>query len=118
MVKELEQRFPPPAAIEKKSDKKAFVKLFGVYLRVENVLQHYDEFANLKALQNVDMNDPAAVEEFKAKHYLNDEDLVALQAIKMPSERKIQDYRSTYNNVREWLRRKKSVNDKEKSMID
>jgi type I restriction enzyme R subunit len=49
VVKELEQRFPDPAAIEKEADKKAFAKLFGEYLRVENVLQNYDEFASLKA---------------------------------------------------------------------
>lgn len=118
VVKELEQRFPDPSAIEKESDKKAFAKLFGEYLRVENVLQNYDEFASLKSLQSVDLNDPEAVEAFKAKHYLNDEDLAALQAIKIPAERKIQDYRSTYNDVRDWLRREKSSNDKEKSTID
>ena len=118
VVKELEQRFPDPSAIEKESDKKAFAKLFGEYLRVENVLQNYDEFASLKALHNVDTNDPAAVEEFKAKHYLSDDDLAALQAIKIPTERKIQDYRSTYNDVRDWLRREKSGAEKEKSTID
>jgi len=118
VVRELEQRFPDPSAIEKESDKKAFAKLFGEYLRVENVLQNYDEFASLKALQNVDMNDPAAVEAFKAKHYLSDEDLATLQTIKIPAERKIQDYRSTYNDVRDWLRREKSSAEKEKSTID
>jgi len=118
VVKELEQCFPDPAAIEKESDKKAFAKLFGEYLRVENVLQNYDEFASLKDLQSVDMNDPAAVEAFKAKHYLDDAALVALQAIKMPADRKIQDYRSTYNDVRDWLRREKSSSEKEKSNID
>jgi type I restriction enzyme R subunit len=118
VVKELEQRFPDPAGIEKEADKKAFVKLFGEYLRVENVLQNYDEFASLKALQNVDLNDLAAVETFKAKHYLSDDDLAALQAIKMPNERIIQDYRSTYNDVRDWLRREKSSTDKEQSTID
>ncbi|MEQ1835605.1 MAG: HsdR family type I site-specific deoxyribonuclease [Candidatus Nitrotoga sp.] len=56
VVSELEQRFPDPAAIEKEADKKVFAKLFGEYLRVENVLQNYDEFASLKALQYVDMN--------------------------------------------------------------
>ena len=55
VVRELEQRFPDPANIEKEVDKKAFAKLFGEYLRVENILQNYDEFASLKALQNVDM---------------------------------------------------------------
>ncbi|WP_211364158.1 type I restriction endonuclease subunit R, EcoR124 family [Propionivibrio limicola] len=118
VVRELEQRFPDPSAIEKESDKKAFAKLFGEYLRVENVLQNYDEFASLKDLQSVDMNNPAAVEEFKARHYLSDEDLATLQAIKIPAERKIQDYRSTYNDVRDWLRREKSGAEKEKSTID
>lgn len=118
VVKELEQCFPDPAAIEKEADKKAFAKLFGEYLRVENVLQNYDEFASLKALQSVNMNDPAAVEAFKAQHYVSDEDLAALQAITLPAERKIQDYRSTYNDVRDWLRREKSGAQKDKSTID
>ena len=118
VVKELEQRFPNPAEIVKESDKKAFAKLFGEYLRVENVLQNYDEFASLKALQSVDMSDPQAVEAFKAQHYLNDDDLATLQAIQMPAERKIQDYRSSYNDVRDWLRREKSADEKDKSTID
>ena len=118
VVRELEERFPDPSAIEKEADKKAFAKLFGEYLRIENVLQNYDEFASLEALQDVDMSDPAAVEEFKAKYYLSDEELAALQTIHIPPERKIQDYRSTYNDVREWLRREKSANDKEQSTID
>ena len=118
VVQELEARFPDPAAIEKESDKKAFAKLFGEYLRVENVLQNYDEFASLKELQSVDLADPAAVETFKAKHYLSDEDLTTLQAITLPPERKVQDYRSTYNDVRDWLRREKAGAEKEKSTID
>jgi type I restriction enzyme R subunit len=118
VVGELEQRFPDPTAIEKEADKKAFAKLFGEYLRVENVLQNYDEFASLKTLQDVDMNDPEAVEAFKAEHYLNDEDLAALQAIRIPAERKIQDYRSTYNDIRYWLRHEKTAKDEEKSTID
>jgi len=118
VVRELEQRFPDPAAIEKEADKKAFAKLFGEYLRVENVLQNYDEFASLKELQSVDMTDPVAVEAFKAKHYLSDDDVCSLQAITLPAERKIQDYRSTYNDVRDWLRREKAGAEKEKSTID
>ena len=118
VVNELETRFPDPSAIEKEADKKAFAKLFGEYLRVENVLQNYDEFASLKELQSVDLADPAAVETFKAKHYLSDEDLTTLQAITLPPERKVQDYRSTYNDVRDWLRREKAGAEKEKSTID
>ncbi|BDX01285.1 DEAD/DEAH box helicase [Marinomonas pontica] len=118
VVSELEQRFPDPSAIEKESDKKDFAKLFGEYLRVENVLQNYDEFATLKALQDVDMSDEEAVEAFKTEHYLDDEKLAELQAIRLPAERKIQDYRSTYNDVRDWQRRQKSADEKEKSTID
>jgi type I restriction enzyme R subunit len=118
IVKELEQRFPNPDEIFKESDKKAFAKLFGEYLRVENVLQNYDEFASLKELQTVDMNDAEAVEAFKTKHYLSDEDVVKLQSIYMPAERKIQDYRSSYNDIRDWLSREKSAEEKEKSTID
>lgn len=118
VVAELQQRFPNPEEIAKESDKKAFAKLFGEYLRVENVLLNYDEFASLKALQSVNMDDPVEVEAFKAQHYLNDDDLKALQAIKIPAERKIQDYRSTYNDIRDWLRREKSAADKDNSTID
>jgi len=118
VVKELEQRFLDPAEIVKESDKKAFVKLFGEYLRVENILQNYDEFASLKALQGIDMSDPQAVENFKAQHCLSDDDLATLQTIRIPSERKIQDYRSTYNDIRDWLRRERSAAEKDKSSID
>jgi type I restriction enzyme R subunit len=82
------------------------------------VLQNYDEFASLKAMQNVDMNDPKAVEVFKAEHYLDDEKLAELQTIRLPAERKVQDYRSTYNDIRDWQRRQKSAEEKEKSTID
>lgn len=118
VIQELEQRFPDPTAIEKESDKKAFAKLFGEYLRVENLLQNYDEFASLKALQNVDLSDPEAVEAFKAQYYVTDEKLAELQTIRIPADRKVQDYRSTYNDIRDWLRREKAANTKEKSKID
>ena len=64
------------------------------------------------------MTDAAAVEAFKDKHYLSDADLAALQAITLPSERKIQDYRSTYNDVRDWLRRERAGAEKNGSTID
>lgn len=115
---ELQQRFSSPENIVSESEKKAFVKLFGEYLRVENLLQNYDEFASLKALQSIDMSDSAAVEAFKIKHYLDDEQVERLKAIDVPPERKIQDYRSTYNDIRDWLRREKDSSDKESSSID
>lgn len=118
VIRDLEQNFPNPDEIFKESDKKAFAKLFGEYLRVENVLQNYDEFASLKELQMLDMSNAEAVEIFKEKHYLSDEDLAKLQAIHMPTERKIQDYRSSYNDIRDWLRREKEADAKEQSTVD
>ncbi|MDY0050979.1 MAG: type I restriction endonuclease subunit R [Aliarcobacter sp.] len=115
---ELQQKFPNPEAIEKDKDKKEFAKLFGEYLKAENILQNYDEFAGLKALQDLDMNDEQAVKEFKEKHYLNDEDFNKMTDIKIPSQRIIQDYKSTYNDIREWIRREKNSKDKEESTID
>lgn len=115
---ELQQKFPNPEAIEKDKDKKEFAKLFGEYLKAENILQNYDEFAGLKAIQDLDVNDEQAVKEFKEKHYLTDEDFNKMQDIKIPSQRIIQDYKSTYNDIREWIRREKNSKDKEESTID
>ena len=118
VVTELEQRFPDPDAIVKEADKKAFVQLFGEYLRLENVLQNYDEFTSLKALQDIDLSDTAALEAFKTAHHLSDDDLAGLKAISMPSARTIQNYRSTYNDIRDWLRREKDASDTTASTID
>lgn len=118
VVAELEQRFPDPDNIELEKDKKDFTKLFGEYLRVENILQNYDEFASLKALQGVDTSDAVAVEAFKEAHYLSDEDLALLQTIRLPAERQIQDYRSTYNDIRDWLRREKAAESQAESTLD
>jgi type I restriction enzyme, R subunit len=118
VVAELNERFPDPAAIEKEADKKAFTKLFGEYLKIENALQNFDEFVSLQALQKIDPQDAEAVEAFKAQRYLNDEDLDILKATAVLPERKVQDYRSTYNDIRDWLRREKEGKEKEKSTVD
>ncbi|HHH4703205.1 TPA: HsdR family type I site-specific deoxyribonuclease, partial [Escherichia coli] len=118
VVSELEQRFPDPTSIESEKEKKDFVKLFGEYLRAENILQNYDEFATLKALQQIDLSDPVAVEKFKAEHYVDDEKFAKLQTIRLPADRKIQDYRSAYNDIRDWQRREKEAEKKEKSTTD
>ncbi|MCA9765118.1 MAG: type I restriction endonuclease subunit R [Carnobacterium sp.] len=118
VVKELETRFSNIDEIVTEKDKKDFTKLFGEYLRVENILQNYDEFSNLKELQEVDLSDTEAVEEFKSTHYLSDEDISDMKEINIPEERMIQDYRSTYNDIRDWIRREKAGKEKEESHID
>lgn len=117
ITRQLQQRFPNPDQIVSESDKKAFVKLFGEYLRVENILQNYDEFAALQALQNVDMENSQARENFKNRYHLDDEKIGEMQKITVPDIRIIQDYRSTYNDIRDWLRREKADKGKEKSLI-
>lgn len=118
VVEELKEKFPNPDEIETEKDKKEFSKLFGEYLRVENILQNYDEFNHLKELQNIDKADEEALEEFKEVNFLTDDDIVSMQAIEVPAERTIQDYRSTYNDIRDWLRREKKGNEAEESDID
>lgn len=118
VVRELKERFPDPTAIEKEADKKAFAKLFGEYLRVENILQNYDEFSNLRELQEIDESDAEAVRAFKERHHLSDDDVDELKSIEMPADRKVQDYRSTYNDIRDWLRREKASAEQVASTID
>ena len=118
VVKDLNQKFPNPDEIVTEKDKKEFSKLFGEYLRVENILQNYDEFNNLKAFQAINKNDPDAIEAFKKEHFVTDEDIATMQKIELLKERTIQDYRSTYNDIRDWLRREKSGKESEESTID
>jgi type I restriction enzyme, R subunit len=118
VVKELSLQFPGIDYIVTEKDKKAFVKLFGEYLKIENILQNYDEFTNLKDMQLVDIHDTKVLEEFKRTHYVSDEDIVAMQELNIPKERIIQDYRSTYNDIRDWLRQEKAGKDKENPLID
>ncbi len=118
VVSELEQRFPDPASIQTEADKKAFAKLFGEYLRVENVLQNFDEFACLRAAQGLDVRDTAAIDAFKAQHGLSDAEFTAMQGVPIPSERALQDYRSTYNDIRDWLRRDREGKQAEQSSVD
>ena len=118
VIAELKERFPNPDEIQTEKDKKVFVKLFGEYLQVENILQNYDEFAALQAFQSLDISDVKAVEAFKENYYLTDDAFAKMQPIDMPSERSIQNYRSTYNDIRDWLCRQKEGDEKAKSTID
>lgn len=118
IVKELKEQFPQPDEIVTEADKKAFVKLFGDYLKVENILQNYDEFTHLKDLQNIDKNNPDALESFKDTHFLTDETLKEMLKTDVLQERTVQDYRSAYNDIRDWFRREKEGKAPEASKID
>ncbi|GGH65871.1 type I restriction endonuclease subunit R [Phaeocystidibacter marisrubri] len=118
VVNDLNKKFPNPDEIVTEKDKKEFAKIFGEYLRVENILQNYDEFTHLKAIQTLDASDPDAVEAFKDTHFISDENIAAYRDIDLPTERRVQDYRSTYNDIRDWLRKERRGKEAEESTID
>ena len=49
---------------------------------------------------------------------MSDDDVDELKSIEMPADRKVQDYRSTYNDIRDWLRREKASAEQVESTID
>lgn len=118
IVNELQAKYPTPDEIVKEKDKKDFSKLFGEYLRIENILQNYDEFTNLKELQTIDTENIKALEEFKNKYYVSDEQIQDMQKITVLPERAIQDYKSTYNDICDWQRQQRVNKETEKSNID
>ena len=118
VVRELEEKFPDPDDIVTEKQKIEFTKLFGEYLRIENVLRNYDEFAGLMAFGAIDRNDPDAVEAFKQKYYLSDETIGLIKDVEIPSERTIQNYKSAYNDIRDWLRIQRESDEKEKLSLD
>lgn len=118
VVQELKSRFADVDEITTEKEKKEFVKLFGEYLKIENILQNYDEFTNLKELQKIDLADSEALEIFKSTHFVSDEDIKAMQLVDILEERTVQDYRSKYNDIREWIRREREGKEKGNSKID
>ena len=118
IVKELKEQFPDPDEIHTTADKKAFVKLFGEYLQVENILQNYDEFTHLKALQTIDKNDPEALKAFAEEHFLTEEQVTSMVHLEVLKERLVQDYKSTYNDIRDWVNKERENAAQEKQLID
>lgn len=118
IVKELREKFPQPDEIITEADKKAFVKLFGEFLKIDNILQNYDEYTNLKDLQMIDKGNHDAVEAFKDAHFLTDDQVLSMLKVEVLPERAEQDYRSTYNDIRDWFRRERQGKESEVSQID
>lgn len=110
VVRELQRRFPDVDEIEKTQDKRAFVKLFGEYLRIDNVLQNFDEYVHLRALQQIDKEDAEAVESFRAAYGISEEELSTMITMEPLPERAVQNYRSAYNDIREWLHKQRQGN--------
>ena len=118
VVSLLKEQFPDPEEITTKADKKAFVKLFGEYLQIENILQNYDEFTSLRDFQAIDKQDPEAVEAFRQAHFLTCEQVATMQQVELLSERTLQDYRSTYNDIRDWFSREQESEQGQTLLVD
>lgn len=118
VVQELQEKFPDPQAIIKERDKKEFVSLFGQFLRLDNILQNYDDFMSLRALQELDILDDKAVEAFKERFHVDDETLEELSRLDIPSTREIQDYRSTYNDIKSWYENERRNREDNESKVD
>lgn len=118
VVQELQEKFPDPQAIIKERDKKEFVSLFGQFLRLDNILQNYDDFMSLRALQELDILDDKAVEAFKERFHVDDETLEELSRLDIPSTREIQDYRSTYNDIKSWYENERRNQEDNESKVD
>ncbi len=118
VVEDLRHKFPSPDEIFREADKKEFAKVFGEYLRIENILQNYDEFSNLKELQHIDLENQEEVEAFKKSHFLTDKDMELLKEIDVLPDRLVQDYKSKYNDIRDWLRDQRKGEEAEQTTLD
>ena len=118
VVSELRERFPDPVSIETDADKFAFVKLFGEYLRLDNTLQNYDEYTALRELQTLPSDDLEAQAALQAKYDLSDEAMERLRCQEVISVRDAQDYRSAYNDIRDWIRHGREPKEQEESQLD
>lgn len=81
-------------------------------------MQNYDEYTHLKALQTIDLNNPNAVENFRNIYFVTEEDIKNMQQVEVLSDRRVQDYKSTYNDIRDWLRKERAGAATEKNKID
>lgn len=107
IAQELIDQFPDPANIETEADKKHFIKVYGEFMRVVNILSNYDEFTALKAFQSIDINNTEELDAFKKEYSLNNQDLEYMSQIKMPSDRMIDNYKSVYIDTLDSLREKR-----------
>lgn len=104
VVGELASRFPSPGALAGEAEKKEFVKLFGECLRLDNILWNYDEFTIMRSLRDLPASDAAARESLRASYGVTEDEMRALGSVELMSDRAMQDYRSAYNDIRDWLR--------------
>ena len=119
VVQQLEELFPDPTNLVEEQDKRAFAHLFGQYLRLENVLQNFDEFVQLRELhESIPAGDAKALEEFQQTNGISDEKLEEMQAVVVLTTRRVQDCTSVYHDIREWIKREREEKKQSSLKVD
>ena len=119
VVQQLEELFPDPTNLVEEQDKRAFAHLFGQYLRLENVLQNFDEFVQLRELhESIPAGDAEALEEFQQTNGISDKKLEEMQATVVLTTRRVQDCTSVYHDIREWIKRKRQEEKQSSLKVD
>lgn len=115
IVDEMHEKFSDITEISTEADKKVFVKVFGEYLKAENNLQNFDRFAARIEYETLDVTNEVEMTRFCETYDLDDAALEQLRKVPLLAPRQLQDYKSTYQDIRDWLRRQK---ENEESSVD
>lgn len=94
------------------------MKLFGKFLKLDNILRNYDEYTQLQVLQTIDFEDQDQVESFVTKYQLDQDKFDFLSQLSIPTPRQVQDYRSTYNDIKDWYDNERRNKEDEKSKVN
>ena len=87
-------------------------------MKLDNILQNYDDFISLQALQEVDFDNSEEVAAFQAKYHMDDATMADLSQLVLPTVRETQDYRSTYNDIRDWYTNERRNQEDSQSKVD
>ena len=97
IIKKLREKFPNPSTVNKDSDKKEFVKLFGKYLQEEACVKYYDEY--IKLIKFHCLKEQTEIDLFKEEYNLSNEKIKKYSTYVLLTDREKQDYLSLYNDI-------------------
>jgi type I restriction enzyme R subunit len=116
IIKKLREKFPNPSTVNKDSDKKEFVKLFGKYLQEEACVKYYDEY--IKLIKFHCLKEQTEIDLFKEEYNLSNEKIKKYSTYVLLTDREKQDYLSLYNDINFYVEKLKQDNLKNKIIID
>lgn len=112
IIKKLREKFPNPSTVNKDSDKKEFVKLFGKYLQEEACVKYYDEY--IKLIKFHCLKEQTEIDLFKEEYNLSNEKIKKYSTYVLLTDREKQDYLSLYNDINFYVEKLKQDNLKNK----